>query len=399
MFSDKISLEKELETIRYSLFIVRHSLPRLKIAATGGGVLTQYALASIPGCSKFLQGGVYPYSREETVQYLGQTPDKFCSEECAMLLAMKAYQDASQYGQKALGLGISAALITEEDHRRGEKAYVAFFGEDENGQTLAFSILFSFPKLKLKEGEKPEDCRLEERQKQELKIASLVSRILFHYRNLNHETIANLTENGYDCNSAVIWDKERLYNLILKNPLFKANGKREVYNSQKDVFLPCTANPPHEGHFGMAEKTWKQFNRKIIFNLTINPPHKLQVKPHEILMRTKLILQKGYDVLVGFDDGLYIDKIRKYGCDLIMGYDAFQNFLNPKYYYSEEERLKIFQEIKRLNSGIFVFDRQSGDKIETVKMDLIPENLVTSIVRMPYSWNVSSTQIRQELQK
>lgn len=384
----------------------KSSLPRFKIAATGGGALLQSIFALTPGISSSLVGNIYPYSEKETISYLGFRPEKLASEECALELAMKAYQDAVEYGQEALGIGISCALATERKLKGGERAFCAIFKETADGKSSCFILKFNF------------DCdeilNIQERRlEQETRIAKYIIDFLFgsYNSNIDSKKLSSL----------------ELQNQILKNPFHAANGKRLklIPNEERNFILfPCTANPPHEAHFEMAklicsESGKKYIPSKVLFNLTFDPPHKDIVEPHEMLLRTKMIQKAGFSVLISQGDGLFLDKIKKYKLDLMMGFDAFYNFLSQKFYSEKEIDFGAMEKNNGLDLKIFVFDRVLNEKISSLEniknyvvdpdnwpKDLMPFSeqiknlLIFNTWRIKFNSAISSTQIREkQLQK
>jgi nicotinamide mononucleotide (NMN) deamidase PncC len=266
---------------------------QFKIAATGGGSLFQTCFALVPGISSFLIGNIYPYSEKETISYLGFRPEKLASEECALEMAMKAYQDSVEYDQKAFGIGISCALATERELKGGERAFLAIFGEDEKGKSTAAILSFFFSQPFANKN------FLERRQEQEIAIASNGISFIFNFLqkssdfNLNVEIIDLVLRTK-------IFSSFELQNQILKHHYYSNEERKNITpkDEMKFVLFPCTANPPHDGHFEMAYAIEHQEHfypyKKVIFNLTFDPPHKNVVEPHEMLLRVKLILKSRY---------------------------------------------------------------------------------------------------------
>ena len=396
-------------------------LPRFKIAATGGGSLLQSCFALTPGISSSLVGNIYPYSEEETVSYLGYRPDKLASEECALELAMRAYQDAAEYGKKSLGIGISCALATERKLNGGERAFLAIFGEGENGKSVGYAVIFFFQPGEVK------DC-LQRRQYQEESIAAVGISFLFDVlkkEKAEDYLFQNLKLSISNTLKSKKYSSSELQSQILKNPYFFECGERKNAANNieiNSILFPCTANPPHDGHFEMAyeieHREYVGYN-KVVFNLTFDPPHKNIVEPHEMLLRVKLIQKRGYDCLLSKGDGLFLDKIKQHKMHLMMGYDAFINFLSKKFYpenqefdFSEENfNLKDFnfplhffvfdrfsEQEKKLNS---VLELKSLAKLNRWPDFLLPLNqklydfLNENVIRIQFDKRISSTKIRE----
>lgn len=398
-------------------------LPHFKIAATGGGSLFQSCFALTPGISSVLAGNVYPYSEKETISYLGFRPEKLASEECALELAMKAYQDAAEYRQKTLGIGISCALATERELKGGERAFLAIFGEDREGKSVARILSFWF-----QAGEQKDF--IQRRQCQEESIAVAGASLLFS--SLKNEDLTDFTFAGKirlsisNTLKAKKYSSIELENQILKRPYFSAHGGRKESVPDFEInciLFPCTANPPHDGHFEMARelesREYISSHTKVVFNLTFDPPHKKVVEPHEMLLRTKLIQEMGYDCLLAVGDGLFLDKIKRHKMHLMMGYDAFLNFLSKKFYPENQEfdftDGDFTTKILEYPLCFFVFDRYSEIKQQlhsvlelegAAKLNRWPENLLPlnqklysfltkNVIHIQFDKRISSTQIRE----
>jgi nicotinamide mononucleotide (NMN) deamidase PncC len=407
-------MEQQISTLIREIHSQKSLLPHFKIAATGGGSLFQSIFAQVPGISYSLIGMNYPYAEKETISYLGFRPEKLASEECALELAMKAYQDAAEYGQKTLGIGISCALATERELKGGERAFLAIFGEDKEGKSIACVLKFTF---------NPEEIRdiFTRRQAEERAIAEVGIYFLLYW--------LEKKEFSKDCCDDAnlelkIFKSSDLQSQILKRSFFsnRAERKENIPESKKELVLfPCTANPPHDGHFKMAHEmnnfiSGSYFERRfqVLFNLTFDPPHKPVVEPHEMLLRVKLIQKAGYDCLLSTNDGLFVEKIKKYGMHLMMGFDAFYNFLSKKF-YPENYELNLYRtETKDKNIlEFYVFDRNVQEisnfdeliksmenknwptellNFNNSKLDLF---LYTQVKRMEFSNLSSSSKIRE----
>lgn len=72
-------------------------------------------MLTVAGASATVLEARVPYATDATQELLGQKVPSFCSQECAVLLAKKAYQRAAQLsspGTPILGLSCTAALRT-----------------------------------------------------------------------------------------------------------------------------------------------------------------------------------------------------------------------------------------------------------------------------------------------
>ena len=68
-------------------------------------------------------------------------------------------------------------------------------------------------------------------------------------------------------------------------------------------------DPPHAGHFGIAESVTRASGLPVIFCTTVDPPHKAALGTAEVLRRARLL--ERHDALFTEGDPLYLDKARR----------------------------------------------------------------------------------------
>ena len=115
--------EKRIEAIQSSGF-------KAALVIAGGGTAALHALVSHPGASRFLLEAQVPYSPEAMLDYLGEKPDTFCSEEAAATMAGRAFERALVFSLgetdrfPILGIACTAALQTNRTRRGDDRAYL-----------------------------------------------------------------------------------------------------------------------------------------------------------------------------------------------------------------------------------------------------------------------------------
>ena len=99
---------------------------------TGGGTGVIPALLDKGGASKYIVDIQVPYSCEAINQLLGAAPQKYCSEETAIMLANQAYNNCrSLVSGECIGIGVTASLRkTNEREGRDNCAYVCMVGDN-----------------------------------------------------------------------------------------------------------------------------------------------------------------------------------------------------------------------------------------------------------------------------
>ncbi len=362
---------------------------RVYVAATGGGSGIQKTLSAagvqklltdVPGISNFFIGSAFPYAQSETEDFLGFAPERSASEETAVDLAMQAYLHAYKPGgAPAIGLGVTASIASLKAHRGDHRIFSAYFSDAGCGV-----FQYTLPKgegaeQRLKDGEL---CDLLGLRTLFAALPGTLPIPEFPGDVVNlHPNLANDMA------------RERLF----AHPMFRADRTRgsSTLDSPKDtVIFPGAFNPPHEGHYGCADVVRRTHGKDILFNITVNPPHKKALTTAEILQRAKLF--KGKSVLFTQDDPLYIDKAKRYpGVNFIIGADAVLRMLDPKWGVAPGKLLQMFFEY---GTKFHVFERATSEGLITSQDIWVALSDVVQYDHLFYiekgRWDVSSSELR-----
>lgn len=298
---------------------------KIHVSATGAGARIQDVLWSVPGCSKFFVGAVFPYGRMELTDYLGFDPEKFCSAETAMDMAMTSYMRACRHvdpGGSPIGVGLCAA-VTSAQPRRGENYFhVAIVAEEK-------AVMQS---RKLSKNLTREEC--------DACVTNVTAQMIDR---LTHEPLSwvgPLTDAVVDGTALA---RERLF----AHPYFTSTGRREETCQDAPRLFPGAFNPPHAGHFAIADSD-------TVFHITADSPHKAPLSVQAMLQRAVWLRER--NVLFSEGDPLYLDKARRHpGCSFLIGADAALRMLDPKWGVEVEP---LLQEFAGLNVKFFVSPRE-----------------------------------------
>jgi nicotinamide mononucleotide (NMN) deamidase PncC len=93
----------------------------------GGGSGAVHALLAHPGASRFVQDVRIPYNREAMIEFLGENPVVFCSEQTAQKMCAVAFNHVSRYTKHgAIGIACTAALRTTVKRSDPDEAFIGF---------------------------------------------------------------------------------------------------------------------------------------------------------------------------------------------------------------------------------------------------------------------------------
>lgn len=313
---------------------LRKSNISLHLICTGAGAGLQNLLWQIPGCSDFLSGAAFPYAPSETSRLLGFTPEKFCSEETAIDLASQAYMRAYTFGgKKPVGLGLTASVASEKEHRGDHRVHICVVTDDKVlGQS------FVLPKGKgaaVREGDG----------------------IISDQHALMLLTEAVLGVRDWGGTPTLDWTSEARARFFA-HPYFTTEGTRLTAPPKKIVLMPGSYNPPHQGHYNVAQEVAKMSGLPVIYSVTADSVHKPKLTVQGLLKRARGL--RGHNRLFTQGDALFIDKARMFPeTPIAMGADALQQMLDPKWGTDVRQMLIEFAQ---LGTRFYVCQRPTPGK-------------------------------------
>jgi nicotinic acid mononucleotide adenylyltransferase/nicotinamide mononucleotide (NMN) deamidase PncC len=351
----------------------------IHIAAAGAGIGLPKELWEVPGASAYLSGASFPYSKEEQAEFLGFVPEKFCSKQHAIDMASAAYMKAFIFGgKKPIGIGIAANVATTKTHRANHEFFTCIISDDKAIVDHAILVKGEGSAKRHEDGAKCDFDGLF----MLLDMLNLTGSYAKEYEDVTEEA------------------RKRFF----MRPFFAADGTRHgtISDTRLYALLPGSFNPPHAGHFGMAnafindvENTWHDCRSKILFETTTNPCNKPTLSIQDLLKRARML--NGKDRIFT-NVPLFIDKIKMFpGMPLIMGADTLDRSLDKSYGVEPMDLIMAANS----SGNIFVANRMVDGQLLTVESILakysIPRSDAELIHTLPGQWDISSTELRNKL--
>lgn len=353
----------------------------IHVIATGAGAGLQKLLWEVPGSSAYLSGCSFPYAPEEQEELLGFMPEHFCSEEAAVDLASAAYMKAYKFGgPHPVGVGLTASVASEKEHRGDHRIFVCVMTDDK---VKVFHHTFDKGIGEAKRHADGESC--------------------------DNMALTLLMETTEALDTAKVLNSSDGTELAMKRfmarPFFSFNGKRldKLPEGKHQALMSGAFNPPHEGHFGMAKSALDKYNRRVVFEITAEPPHKDALTVQDMLQRAKNL--QGYDRIFTRKLPLYLDKAKAFpGMPIVMGADAMVRLFDPKWGKSVPELIEEFADTnttfyvaERLIDGAPVYYENIIELISTQLNDDQLDLAYEMIRELPGRWNISSTELRKKM--
>jgi hypothetical protein len=270
------------------------------VVATGAGAGIQQLLWTQPGASAYLLGGAFPYATQDLNRFLGFVPMKYCCEDTAVDMATEAYIRARTISleqginRPVYGLAVTASVASTKKHRGDHRFYVAVVGPD----------YMRVEKHTVYKGVGVLQRVQDGREADETAIAAL--RFAVGKKDPTQDR--------------VFTDRLNVY------PVFYPHGKRvatDWLNARVDGYLPGAFNPPHEGHYIMAN----EFKGRVAFMVERRMPHKDSLTFQQVLDRVAMFRAQGMtDKPLIVTDGvpLYSDKALAFkGKKFLIGADTY----------------------------------------------------------------------------
>ena len=360
---------------------------RLCVAAAAGGAGAISALAAVPGASRTLIDARVPYSLNALAGFLDRRPDKACSAETAMDLALKALRDAislvPENSTVLLGVGVSACLATDRPRRGAERCFVSVAT-----QRTQISRFVAFRKGDLSRSEQEractalildciaEGCEIEERAPLKLGPGQAVSTTA-----LPPEYWLKRLEEGFL--DWVAWDNAGVFTASRRAP---------------KALIPGSFKPVHRGHLGLAAAASRILGSEVEFEISMRNVDKPPIAASEVLSRVRQFGSGRSGFVTRAPT--FVEKARLFpGCTFVIGADTAPRVVEPAYYGDSPAAMRLaLREIAGLGCNFLVAGRACPDGAFITLADVpVPPEFARLFWAIPVSdfrIDVSSSELR-----
>jgi hypothetical protein len=360
------------------------------IAITGGGSSAIGDLLEIPGGSNSILEAVVPYSQTALEEFLGGSPDQFCSEPTARAMAMAAWMRARKLGPEAdpylfVGVGVTASLASDVPKRGDHRIHVAL-------QTAELTGSYS---QTLNKGARIR--REEEQLAAKLLIAALAD-ICLPKRDEVSNSFKNSLLSGERVEQARQVSERAWTELLLGTRQLVFDGDS---SSLKGVF-PGAFNPLHSGHREMMAQASKRLG-PVACEISITNVDKPPLDFIEINKRLDGLLSCDPKPAVLLTAApTFREKVAILpGSTFVVGIDTLVRIADPSYYRDNlSQRDQAIREIADARCRFLVFGRQLGGEFCNLRDVDIPADLRALCDEVPVSEfreDVSSTALRSDV--
>jgi nicotinamide mononucleotide (NMN) deamidase PncC len=350
---------------------------QIVVAATGGGSGAISSLLEIPGASASVLEAVVPYAATALADWLGGTPDHYCSERTARAMAMAAFERArvltNSDPHSLRGIGATASLASNRPKRGPHRIHIAW----QSADTTAVSSC-TFPSESARKDEEVLATRLILHAVSDACAVDGTSQSSSSIERREHRAPAEWTE------------------LLLGTRKSVAIVPSDTQATTRPVLFPGAFNPIHRAHKRMAEIAAERCGSPVTFELSITNVDKPPLDFIEIADR--LAQFQGEQVLLTRAPTFAEKAELAPACTFVVGLDTLVRIGDPIYYRGDvTKRDAAIEALANSGCRVLVFGRSLNGKFMTMPDVELPPALRALCNEVPESVfreDVSSSELR-----
>ena len=366
---------------------IRSSRAMVALAIAGGGSGVIPRLLTRPGASRTVLEAQAPYGRRALMELLGAVPATSCSPETSRELAQVVYQRALRLRETChvpvLGLGATAALVTDRERKGSHRVHVAVVDGFQcwestvrlrkNARTraaeeaIAEQVILGALAEAMVGGGIDIDLHSDER----LQTGATA---LAHYRD-------------------VIAGGEQPWATV-----DHIDSRVSAGGALPGIVVPGSFNPLHEGHAALLEAARRRSTGFAAYEISITNVDKPALGAAELDAR--LAQFHGRVPVVLTRAPTFVEKARLLpGTAFAVGADTAARILEPRYYGGAEGFAQALTELRELGARFHVAARRVGDvrlRLEDLRVPASAADMFEAIPASEVGVDISSTELRNQ---
>src|SRR5215468_7854551 len=228
------------------------------LAITGGGSGAVGELLRVPGGSRLLIEAQVPYDALALAAFLGFAPAQACSSDTAIAMAQSARARAGRLapaGADLVGLGATAALVSDRPHRGEHRFHIAF----ANAAQIAHCT-----------------CVMAKGRRDRAAEEDLVSRAIVLWlaracgiAAASPQSLLDADEHYAETVVAAVDTVDQLLAGEFDRVTVQPDGQMMLAAPQPLVLLPGSFNPMHEGHVLLTRVAEELRQQPVAFEISV----------------------------------------------------------------------------------------------------------------------------------
>jgi len=362
------------------------------LAIAGGGSGAVGELLRVPGGSRLLIEAQIPYDEQALAAFLGFAPAQACSSDTAIAMARTARARAARLappGADLVGLGATAALVSDRPRRGEHRFHIAF----ANAAGIAHCT-----------------CAMAKGRRDRAAEEDLVSRaiVLWLARAcgvaapgndaLSPRSLFDADEPYAETVVAAGDTIDRLVAGELDRVTVQPDGQMMLSARQPSVLFPGSFNPMHEGHVSLARVAEELRQQPLAFEISVTNVDKPPLPGETVRRRLAQFAWKSPVELTRAPT--FVEKSRLFpGTIFVVGADTAERLFGPKYYGDDEARMhEALEEIANSGASFLVAVRiDAAGHVRALNDIPVPRryaDLFTEIPEHRFRLDTSSSELR-----
>jgi hypothetical protein len=366
---------------------VQASGRKAALAITGGGSGAVGELLRVPGGSRLLIEAQIPYDERALAAFLGVARAQASSADTAIAMARSARARAARLapaGSDVVGLGATAALVSDRPRRGEHRCHIAF----ANAAGVARCT-----------------CVLAKGRRDRAAEEDLVSRaiVLWLARACgvaapSPRSLLDADEHYAEADVAAADTIDQLLAGQLDRVTAQPDGQMMLAAPPPSVLFPGSFNPVHEGHVLLARVAEELRQLPVAFEISVTNVDKPPLASETVRHR---LMQFAWKAPVELTRApTFVEKSRLFpGTTFVVGADTAERLFRAKYYGDDEDRMHgALDEIANSGGSFLVAVRVDAAGHVRALTDLpVPRrfaDLFTEIPEHRFRLDTSSSELR-----
>ncbi|HZU88062.1 MAG TPA: hypothetical protein VE993_02280 [Stellaceae bacterium] len=357
------------------------------LAITGGGSGAIGELLRVPGGSRLLVEAQVPYDAQALAAFLGFAPAQACSSDTAIAMARSARARAAGLvpaGGDLVGLGATAALVSDRPRRGAHRFHIAF--ADSAGIAHCTGVLAKGRR----------DRAAEE---------DLVSRAIILWLSRACGVAAPAPRSLLDADEhyaeAVVNAADAVDRLLageIDRVTVRPDGQMMLSAPRPPMLLPGSFNPMHAGHTLLARVAEEIRQQPLTFEISVINVDKPPLVGATVRHRLAQFAWKSPVELTRAPT--FVEKSRLFPrATFVIGADTAERLVAPKYYGDDEARMyAALEEIGSSGGSFMVAVRiDAAGRVRRLRDISLPRryaDLFTEIPEHRFRIDISSSELR-----
>jgi len=357
------------------------------LAITGGGSGAIGELLRIPGGSRLLLEAQVPYDERALAAFLGFAPTQACSAETAVAMAQAARARAAGLapaGSDAVGLGATAALVSDRPRRGEHRFHIASAGAAGIAHCTCV----------LAKGRR-------DRAAEEDVVGGAIVLWLARACGVASPSPRRLLDADERYDETVVATADAVDRLVageLARITAQPDGEITLSAPRPSLLFPGSFNPMHEGHALLARAAEELRQQPVAFEISVTNVDKPALAAETVRGRLARFAWKAPVELTRAPT--FVEKSRLFpGTAFLVGADTAERLFGPQYYGGDAARMyEALDEIAASGGSFLVAVRvDAAGRLRRLGDIPVPRRYADLFIEIPehrFRLDISSSEIR-----